>query len=157
MTDSHNRLGPTDAARPDVPRTNRRQVLYGAGVIVGTTVLAGCGSGTSSANTGSGGAGAGVGGGSATVPASQVPVGGGKILDSPAVVVTQPTPGQFKAFSSICPHAGCPVTAIQSGVIVCPCHGSQFAIATGDVVAGPAPHGLDPLNVTVSGSNLVVS
>jgi len=35
-------------------------------------------------------------------------------------------------------------------LMVCPCHGSQFQISTGQVVAGPAPHGLTPLSVVES-------
>jgi nitrite reductase/ring-hydroxylating ferredoxin subunit len=53
------------------------------------------------------------------------------------VVVTQPTAGEYKAFSATCTHQG----ASQVGgrrVIVCPCHGSKFAIADGAVTAGPA-------------------
>jgi hypothetical protein len=31
-----------------------------------------------------------------------MPVGGGVVLDAPAVVVTQPRAGEFKAYSAIC-------------------------------------------------------
>ena len=149
MTDTPFREdGPTSAH----PRaTSRREVLLGAGVLVaGATVLAGCGAGASTGSTGPSA-------GPASVPTSQVPVGGGTILTSPPIVVTQPTAGTYKAFSSICPHAGCPVAAIQSGLILCPCHGSEFDIATGDVKAGPAPRGLTPLSATVSGGTVTVS
>ena len=54
------------------------------------------------------------------------------------VVVTQPTAGEFKAFSATCTHQGCKVKSVADGVIVCPCHGSKFAIADGSVAAGPA-------------------
>ena len=37
-------------------------------------------------------------------------------------------------------------------IIVCPCHGSEFAVTTGDVVNAPAPHGLTKLKI-VEGSN----
>ena len=132
----------------------RRTVIAGAGAVAGATVLAACGS----ASTGTSGS-AGGGGGSATasVPVKDVPVGGGTILQSPPVVVTQPTQGTFEAFSAICPHAGCPVTSIADGLIRCPCHGSQFDITTGDVKAGPAPHGLAKLTATVAGNNVDVS
>ncbi len=30
---------------------------------------------------------------------------------------------------------------------VCPCHGSEFNVTTGDVIDGPAPHGLTKLKV----------
>ncbi len=70
---------------------------------------------------------------------SKIPVGSGMIFTGPQVVVTQPTAGEFKAFSAVCTHMGCIVNQISNGTIDCPCHGSQYSITTGDVVAGPAP------------------
>ena len=32
-------------------------------------------------------------------------------------------------------------------IIVCPCHGSEFAVTTGDVVNAPVPHGLAKLKI----------
>ena len=57
------------------------------------------------------------------------------IFPGPQVVVTQPTAGEFKAFSAVCTHMGCIVNQISNGTIDCPCHGSQYSITTGDVVA----------------------
>jgi len=37
----------------------------------------------------------------------------------------------------VCTHAGCTVD-FQSGVIACPCHGSEFDANTGAVLRGPA-------------------
>jgi thiosulfate dehydrogenase [quinone] large subunit len=37
-------------------------------------------------------------------------------------------------------------------IIVCPCHGSEFEMTTGDVMNAPAPHGLTKLKI-VEGSN----
>lgn len=53
------------------------------------------------------------------------------------------------AFSAVCPHLGCGVEARGDG-FACPCHGSAFA-GDGRVVGGPAPRGLDPLEVRVAG------
>ena len=36
----------------------------------------------------------------------EIPVGGGKIIDAIKVVITQPTAGDFKAFSAVCTHQG---------------------------------------------------
>src|SRR5699024_5676356 len=64
----------------------------------------------------------------ASVPTSQVPVGGGTILADAPYVVTQPSAGEYKAFSQICTHQRCPVQKIQDGDILCLCHGSKFSI-----------------------------
>ena len=87
-------------------------------------------------------------------PASGVPVGGGEIFPDAQVVVTQPTKGDFRGFSSICTHQGCPVTSVSDGTIDCTCHGSRFSIEDGSVQAGPAPRPLPTVEVTVSGGEL---
>ena len=89
--------------------------------------------------------------------AAAVPVGGGMIYTSAKVVVTQPTAGEYKAFSAVCTHAGCIVDGVANGVIQCPCHGSQFNITTGAVVTGPASSPLPAKTVTVTDGKLVVS
>jgi len=69
----------------------------------------------------------------------------------PGIVIH--TDGAFFAYDAVCPHAGCTVGYYAANdVIVCPCHGSEFAVTTGDVMNGPAPHGLSKLKV-VEGSN----
>jgi cytochrome b6-f complex iron-sulfur subunit/menaquinol-cytochrome c reductase iron-sulfur subunit len=52
------------------------------------------------------------------------------------------------AFSATCPHLGCGVGAAEGG-FACPCHGSAFGL-DGAVRGGPAPRGLDPLEVRVT-------
>ena len=79
------------------------------------------------------------------------------IMSDADYVVTQPTPGEYKAFSKICTHQGCPVEKIMNKEIVCPCHGSHFSITDGAPVAGPAQTPLPAATVTVSGDNLVIS
>lgn len=158
--------------------TDRRNVLKVAGVVVGAGALAACSSppvptdtagaasssatpaasssagGSSSAATTDAGSGGGAAGGQ---PTSEIPVGGGKIFADTKTVVTQPTAGTFKAFDAVCPHQGCTVGSVDGGQIVCPCHQSHFDIATGDRVSGPAPTGLTPKTITVSGSSFTVS
>lgn len=89
--------------------------------------------------------------------ASQVPVGGGTALPGRGYVVTQPTKGSYKAFSSVCPHAGCNVSAVRDGQIICTCHDSRFKITDGSVTKGPSPRGLAPAAVALRGSTLTVS
>ena len=152
----------------------RSTVLISGAVVAGAGILSACG--TSSATSSSSqpaptesGAGPATLTPSAPAPASSaaatgiqvstsdVPVGGGKILDNPAVVVTQPTAGTYRAFSSICTHAGCAVGGVEQGQIICPCHGSVFSAVDGSVVQGPAPTPLAPVNISVNGSSITIT
>ena len=103
-----------------------------------------------------GGAGAGAGGAKLAATAD-VPVGGGVILADAQLVITQPKAGTFKAFSAICTHQGCTVSFVENGTINCPCHGSEFAIADGSVVAGPAPKPLPAQSIKVSGGSITAA
>jgi Rieske Fe-S protein len=73
------------------------------------------------------------------------------------VVVTQPAPATFKAFSAICTHQGCTVNKVAAGTIDCPCHGSKYAIADGAVVHGPAPRPLPQRQITVSDGMILLA
>lgn len=88
---------------------------------------------------------------------SEIPVGGGTVFKDRKVVVTQPTKGEFKAFSAVCTHQGCLVDKVANGTIDCPCHGSKYAIADGAVKAGPAPRPLPAEEITVSGETITLA
>jgi Rieske Fe-S protein len=60
----------------------------------------------------------------------------------------------FKGFSAVCPHAGCNVSKVENGNIVCPCHGSRFSLE-GAVVQGPATDPLEAKAVSVQGDSIV--
>ncbi|MBN8525766.1 MAG: Rieske (2Fe-2S) protein [Planctomycetes bacterium] len=49
-----------------------------------------------------------------------------------------------QALSSRCPHLGCRVDRLEGGELVCPCHGSRFAL-DGSLRRGPARDGLQRL------------
>lgn len=69
----------------------------------------------------------------------EVPVNGGKIIpDDGGTVITQPSAGTYKAFTSTCTHQGCTVGAVANNQIVCPCHGSIYSAEDGSVIQGPA-------------------
>ena len=118
------------------------------------TGIAACGSDDDAGGTGDGGS---SGGGSTTVAKSDVPVGGGFVDEDAKVVVTQPTAGEFKAFSAICTHEGCAVDQVQDKLIDCPCHGSKFDASTGEVKDGPATEALPAKKVAVDGDQLTIS
>ncbi|WP_330456564.1 Rieske (2Fe-2S) protein [Streptomyces sp. NBC_00820] len=131
----------------------RRTVMAAAGAAGLAAALTACGSDDKSsdaADTVSGGGD----GGAALAKTADIPEGGGKIFKDQSVVVTQPTAGTYKAFSSKCTHQGCAVSSIANGVIVCPCHGSHFSVEDGSVKHGPATQPLPAQKITVSGDDI---
>jgi Rieske Fe-S protein len=70
------------------------------------------------------------------------------------IVVARPTAGTAAAFSAICTHMGCTVTAAGKQ-LDCPCHGSQYNAATGAVLRGPAPKPLRAVAVHVVDGKVV--
>jgi Rieske Fe-S protein len=86
--------------------------------------------------------------------ASEVPLGGGMVYTAAKVVVTQPSKGEYKAFSAVCTHVGCVCNQVASGTINCPCHGAKFKITDGSVVAGPATSPLAAKTVNVSNGKI---
>jgi len=149
----------TDRDQPmQAPGTTRRALLLGAGAIGAAGVLAACGSSSpTTTNPGNGGNGGGAPASPQPVKVSDVPVGGGAIFADQNFVVTQPTAGQFKAFSATCTHEQCLVSRIQGDKIICPCHGSQYNIADGSVAVGPATRPLPARTATVTGDTITVS
>jgi Rieske Fe-S protein len=85
---------------------------------------------------------------------SDVPVGGGTVLQSEALVLTQPARGRINAFSATCTHNGCTVSGVQGSDIVCPCHGSRFSVQDGSVSRGPAQSPLGRRTVNVAGDDI---
>ncbi len=89
---------------------------------------------------------------------ADVPVGGSidaTIKGAPALIA-QPTAGQVVAFSAICTHQQC-VVAAAGNEFDCPCHGSKYDAATGDVLNGPALEPLSAIPVAVSGDRIVAT
>ncbi|WP_216853668.1 Rieske (2Fe-2S) protein [Phytoactinopolyspora halotolerans] len=94
-------------------------------------------------------------GGEALAAVDDVPVGGGVILNGPGVVITQPSDGEFAAFSTVCTHQGCAVSEVADGLITCHCHGSQFSVADGSVERGPAEQALESVPIVVEGDRIL--
>ncbi|MFG2183290.1 Rieske (2Fe-2S) protein [Streptomyces abikoensis] len=165
--------------------TTRRTVVAATGAAGLAAVLAACG-GSDDAGSGSGsgyaggapdtsdaskgtpgqadggkgtpgpGATSGAGEGAALARTSEIPEGGGKVFPDRKVVVTQPTKGQFKAFSAVCTHQGCVVKDVANGTINCPCHGSRFAVTDGSVRGGPAQKPLPEERISVNGGSITL-
>ncbi|MEV6348593.1 Rieske (2Fe-2S) protein [Actinoplanes sp. NPDC051851] len=154
----------------------RRAVLLGAAGAGATAVLAACGTDTTGTNPngsdfaadpepagstgadaggGSGGDSGGAAGGATLALAADVPSGGGIIQGD--YVITQPTSGEYKAFSKICTHQGCEVNEVADGTINCPCHGAKFSITDGSPTSGPAQKALTETQVKVDGDNIVAA
>ena len=58
-----------------------------------------------------------------------------------------------------CTHAGCAFSrdaALEAGVIVCNCHGSEFDLRTGEVLRGPAEDPVRTFAVRVHDDQLEV-
>ncbi|MER6439524.1 MULTISPECIES: Rieske (2Fe-2S) protein [unclassified Streptomyces] len=151
------------------PAPARRTVVAAVGAAGLAVALTACGSDDkssdpSSANSASSGASGGSGGGDNGVAGNaggtvlaktaDIPEGGGKVFADQGVVVTQPTAGTFKAFSSKCTHQGCAVKDIADGVITCPCHNSQFSATDGSVKKGPATQALAAADISVDGDSI---
>jgi thiosulfate dehydrogenase (quinone) large subunit len=133
------RLSPpsTTLAGPSGPTRRRRHPGSAHHTSGGSTGSAG-----STGSTGSGG-------GQPSVPSGAVRLGPSSALKSDAAavyrdpgdgspdIVVRHSDGSLAAFSAVCTHAGCQV-GFASGVLVCPCHGSEFSASTGAVLRGPA-------------------
>jgi Rieske Fe-S protein len=144
----------------------RRNVVAGVGAAGLAAALVACGnsnntstgSGTVSSSPSEGGASSSAGGsGSVLAKTSDIPSGGGTVFADQKVVVTQPTAGEFKAFSAVCTHQGCIVKDVSGGTINCPCHGSKFKIADGSVANGPATQPLAAATIKVSGDSVTLA
>lgn len=137
----------------DVSR--RTVILVGGGTVL---ALAGCSAEpaptdeTTDAGTPAGGGGTGA---EEIARLADIPVGGSisATLDGKPILVAQPTAGTAVAFSAICTHKGC-VVKPDAAEFACPCHGSRYDSANGEVTAGPAPRPLDPVTVTVDGDSV---
>ena len=130
----------------------RRIVFHGLGAIGIAAALAGCGGGsdeTEAEPTPEAGA--------ALATTSEVPVGGGIILTDEKIVITQPTEGDFKAFTAVCTHAQNTVTSVEDGVIGCSFHGSSFSAETGEVENGPASSPLASVAIDVQGDQILAA
>ena len=132
--------------------TTRRTVLAGAAGVSAAALLAGCRSDWPAASPPV----------AAPPPpgtdilgkVSDIPLGGGVIFADKGVVVTQPSLGEYRAFSATCTHKGCIVAAVQNNIISCKCHNTKFSATDGAVEGGPATTPLPAKPIRVDGDNI---
>ena len=89
------------------------------------------------------------------VAKTAVPVGSAVILDR--FIIAQPNPGEYVAYSSVCPHQQQKITVVEGENVKCTAHGSVFNTATGDKVSGPSVAGLREVPLEDQGENLVAT
>ena len=106
-----------------------------SGTSAGGTVTVSNVSGTSLASVGS---------------AALVQAGGSSFL------VARTGQDSFNALTAICTHEQCIVTGFQSGVYVCPCHGSQYS-TSGQVQQGPATQRLRQFTTQFTNNVLTIT
>jgi nitrite reductase/ring-hydroxylating ferredoxin subunit len=82
----------------------------------------------------------------------EVPEGEARAFDANGVAVAVANVGgAFYAFDDTCTHRQCSLAEgeIEGTAVVCPCHGSEFDITSGAVVAPPAQDPVKTYKVTV--------
>jgi menaquinol-cytochrome c reductase iron-sulfur subunit len=79
-----------------------------------------------------------------------------KAVSEKAVYITKDNQGQLRVLTSVCPHLGCTVPwNKEKNQFVCPCHGGTFTM-DGTRVSGPSLRGMDALQTSVEGGQLMV-
>lgn len=153
-----------------VSSPSRRTVVAAVGAAGLAVALTACGSDddASGSSTEQGAAGGGASteassgstagaGGAALAKTADIPEGGGKVFSDEKVVVSQPTAGDYKAFSTICTHQQCPMTDLQGDTLTCACHKSQFSVLDGSVKKGPATQPLAAKEISVAGDSITLA
>jgi nitrite reductase/ring-hydroxylating ferredoxin subunit len=67
--------------------------------------------------------------------------------------------GRFFAIGDTCTHEQCSLAddgMLEGTVVTCGCHGAQFDVTTGAVLAPPAPEPVKAYSVRVDEGNLVI-
>ncbi|RLD57536.1 MAG: hypothetical protein DRJ05_09560 [Bacteroidetes bacterium] len=62
---------------------------------------------------------------------------------------------EIRFLSSKCTHLGCQINSIENNKLICPCHGSSFAL-NGDNIKGPANEALKVLGYSVDRGDYIV-
>ncbi|MCS4535470.1 Rieske (2Fe-2S) protein [Corynebacterium sp. HS2168-gen11] len=90
-----------------------------------------------------------------TLGISDVPVGSAIIIDD--VILAQPTAGEYKAYSTDCPHQHSRISIVEGDVVRCPTHDSRFSIIDGSVIEGLARAPMTELTMELDGNTAHIS
>ncbi len=68
------------------------------------------------------------------------------------------TAGAFHAFDDTCTHRQCSLAEgdLEDTTVICPCHGSEFDVRSGEVLQGPAREPVETYETRVEGGSLEV-
>lgn len=143
-----------------LPPLTRASALRGGlialgGAVLGFVVARASGLGDTASSGAANSYGADPAGGGRLAALADIPEGGGVVLAEQRVVLVRGEGDDVRAFSATCTHQGCQVSEVTDGQIICPCHGSVFDAETGEVLDGPAPSPLEPVEVEVEGDDVV--
>jgi len=66
--------------------------------------------------------------------------------------------GAFHAFDDTCTHRQCSLAEgdLEGSTVICPCHGSEFDVESGEVLRGPAREPIETFEVRLEGGNLEI-
>lgn len=66
--------------------------------------------------------------------------------------------GAFHAFDDTCTHAGCSLAGgdLEEAAVICPCHGSEFDVRSGEVLQGPARESVATYDIRVEDGSLKI-
>ncbi|MEJ4099202.1 Rieske 2Fe-2S domain-containing protein [Corynebacterium mastitidis] len=121
-----------------LPPCSRRLFLAGSATTLAGALLAACGSSPTE-----------------EVAAADVPVGSAVIVGD--FIVAQPTEGEYRAYSTTCPHQSSRITEVEGDTVRCTAHNSVFSLKDGSVVEGPARAPLSEGSAEQNGTQVRVS
>jgi len=66
--------------------------------------------------------------------------------------------GEYFAIDNTCTHLGGPLCEgdIDGDRVICPWHGAEFDIRTGEVVSGPAEENVDPYKIVIENDSIKI-
>ena len=90
---------------------------------------------------------------------SDVPSHGMTLAQADGVfVLLSKVDGEIYATSRSCPHAGAALNYgfLEGNEVVCPLHGAMFDVITGEIVLGPATHGLRCFSIEIQEEDILI-